>query len=88
MAAGFRIDQFLTASITTVISRLHPHAKTVMDAGGSDVVAAKLKEMGVTDRPVTLVDACRAAGFLGPDPSIIDVEVVNRKRTKRRVPRV
>lgn len=85
--AGIRIDQFLTACVTTVIGGLHPHAKAVMDAGGRDVIEAKLNEMGVPNTPVTLVDAARAAGILGPDPNVIIVEAENprRKRRGRRV---
>ena len=85
--AGIRIDQFLTACVTTVIGGLHPHAKAVMDAGGREVIEAKLNEMGVPNTPVTLVDAARAAGILGPDPNVIIVEAENprRKRRGRRV---
>jgi hypothetical protein len=83
MASGIRIDQFLTACVTTVIGGLHPNAKMVLDAGGRDVIEAKLREMGVTDKPVTLVDAARAAGILGPDPNVIDVEVENRPKKRR-----
>lgn len=85
--AGIRIDQFLTACVTTVIGGLHPHAKAVMDAGGRDVIEAKLNEMGVPNTPLTLVDVARHAGILGPDPSVIIVEAENprRKRRGRRV---
>jgi hypothetical protein len=86
--SGIRIDQFLTACVTTVIGGMHPHAKAVLDAGGREVIEAKLREIGVTDKPVTLVDAARYAGILGPDPNVIDVQVVNPRRSKRRVPRV
>ena len=85
--SGIRIDQFLTACVTTVIGGLHPHAKAVMDAGGREVIEAKINEMGVPKTPVTLVDAARAAGILGPDPNVIVVEAENprRKRRGRRV---
>ncbi len=82
--AEIRIDQFLTACVTTVIGGLHPHAKAVMDAGGRDVIEAKLREMGVTDRPVSFVDAARYAGILGPDPNVIDVEPVKPNKRRRR----
>jgi len=84
MAAGFRIDQFLTACVTTVVSRLHPHVKTVIDAGGDEVIAAKIREMGVPDKPMTLVDVARHAGILGPDPNVIDVKPVRQNQHKRR----
>ena len=82
--SGIRIDQFLTACMTTVIGGLHPHAKAVLDAGGREVIEAKLNEMGVPKTPVTMVDAARAAGILGPDPNVIDVEVEKPNRRKRR----
>ena len=87
MENGIRIDQFLTACVTTVIGGLHPHAKTILDTGGRDVIAAKLNEMGVPDRPLTLLDAARHVGILGPDPNVIDVQVLNPRKSKRRVPR-
>ena len=83
MGGGFRIDEFLTVCVSSVISRIHPHAATVMEAGGRELVAAKIRELGVPDRPVTIVDAARHVGFLGPDPNVI---VVNpKKRRARRV---
>ena len=83
MGSGIRIDQFLTACVTTVIGGLHPHAKAVMDAGGREVIEAKLNEMGVPNTPLTLVDVARHAGILGPDPNVIDVEVMNLRKSKR-----
>ena len=83
---GVRLDLLLLECLGQVVkSTIEPRCKGVplWDAGIRDVAAAKLKELGVPDRPVTVVEAARAAGFLGPDPDVIVV-----KPNPRRVPRV
>ena len=62
-----------------------PDSKYAWDAGGRDVAAAKLRELGVSAKPLTLVDVARGVGFLGPDPDVIEVKP---NRGQRAVPRV
>lgn len=82
--AGVRVDLFLAQCMEVFACRFHPHIKSVMDAGGREVLQKKLNEIGVTDREVTLLDAARQVGFIGPDPNVIDVEPVRVNRKRRR----
>lgn len=83
---GVRLDLLLLECLGQVVkTTIEPRCKGVplWDSGVRELAAAKLKELGVPDRPVTVVEAARAAGILGPDPDVIVVP--NRSR---RVPRV
>lgn len=53
------------------------------DGGVKEVAAAKLAELGITDKPTSFVEIARHVGVLGPDPNVIDVEVVNPRRKRR-----
>lgn len=81
---GIRLDLLLAECVGQVVKQLVPNGATVWDGGGREVAIAKLKEMGVTDNPLTMVDVARVCGLLGPDPNVV---VVNPARV-RRVPRV
>lgn len=86
-SSGIRLDLLLAECVGEVVKRcVEPRCQNlpIWEGGGREVALAKLKEMGVTDKPLTMVDVARAAGILGPDPDVI---VVNPARTKRRVPR-
>jgi hypothetical protein len=88
MSQGVRIDLLLLECVGQVVRTcVEPRCKDLplWDGGLRDVAAAKLKEMGVTDQPLTVVDLARIAGILGPDPN--EVVVVNPSR-RRAVPRV
>ena len=81
---GVRLDLLLLECVGQVV-RSNARAAAVWDAGGRDVAAAKLRELGVSAKPLTLLDVARGVGFLGPDPDVIDVKV---NRGRRAVPRV
>lgn len=76
--SGVRLDLLLTECVGEVVKRCAGPA--VWEHGGREVALEKLKELGVTDKPMTLVDAARACGILGPDPNVIVVENPKRKR--------
>lgn len=80
MSNGVRLDLLLSECVGEVVKRCVPNGQKIWDAGWRDVAAAKLTEMGVTSKPLTMVDMCRAAGILGRDPNVI--EIVNGKRKK------
>lgn len=82
--SGVRLDLVLLECVGVVARNVHPNAGLVWDGGGREVMAEKLKEIGVSSEPLTLVDVARKVGVLGPDPNVI---VVNPAKTKRRVPR-
>lgn len=83
---GVRLDMLLLDCLGSVaVSIGGPRAQMVWDGVLKDIAAEKLKEAGVPDRPMTAVDAARHLGILGPDPNLIDVEVVSSPTKKRRV---
>ena len=83
--SGFRVDALLLDCAGAVCKAIEPkiNGLPIWEAGGRDVLAAKLKEMGVPDKPVSMVDIARGLGILGKDP-----EVKENPSRKRRVPRV
>lgn len=86
MTSGIRLDLLLLECVGQVVKTcVEPRCKgmPIWDAGGREIAAAKLKELGVSSEPVTVVDLARTAGFLGPDPNVIVV-----KNPRRAVPRV
>lgn len=86
MTTGLRLDLLLLECVSVVVKSV-PNGATVWDGGGRDLAAAKLKELGVSDQSLTVVDVARAVGILRPDPNVIDVKP-NGQNRKRRVPRV
>lgn len=81
--SGVRLDLLLLSCVEGLVSR-NEKAAMIWQAGGREVVGEKIKEIGVTSKPLTLVDVARGVGFLGPDPNVIEIE--NKpKRKKRRV---
>jgi len=84
--SGFRVDALLLDCLGHVCKAVEPklNGLPIWEAGGREVAAAKLKEMGVSDQPVTMVQIARGLGILGKDP---DAVKENPSR-KRRVPRV
>lgn len=84
--SGFRVDALLLDCAGAVCKALEPKVNNlpIWDAGGREVLAAKLKEMGVPETPVTVVQIARSLGILGKDPA----EVKENPSRKRRVPRV
>lgn len=86
-APGFRLDLFLTHCVGEVFRST---AETrcglpLWDGGVKDLTAQKLKEIGVSDKPITLVDFGRLVGILRrEDPEVIDVEAVRTNRKRRR----
>ena len=82
---GVRIDVLLLDCLGEVaVSMGGPRAQMVWEGVLRDIAAEKLKEAGVSDKPMTAVDAARHLGFLGPDPNIIEAEIVNSPKKKRR----
>ena len=83
-AEGVRIDLLLLECVGTLVKGcVEPRAGLPLwDGGLRDVAAAKLREMGVSSEPMTVVDLARVVGVLGPDPAVV---VVNppKKRRKR-----
>jgi len=87
MTGGVRLDLLILECVGQVVKTcVEPRCKDmpIWDGGLRDVMAEKLKEVGISSEPVTIVHVARAVGILGPDPDVI---VVNPPR-KRRVPRV
>lgn len=83
MSNGIRLDLILLECVGSLVRTcVEPQCKglPLWDGGLRDVAAAKLKEMGVPDEPVTFVTMARHAGILEPDPDVI---VVNPRRRRR-----
>lgn len=76
--SGVRLDLVLLECLGR-LAEVHPNVLTIWKAGGRDVAAEKLKEMGVPTEPVTVVQAARGLGILGPDPN----EIVIRQNKRR-----
>lgn len=83
--SGVRLDAVLLSCLDTLVSG-NEKASMLWNAGGREVAREKLKEIGVSSKPVTLVDLARGVGFLGPDPDVIEVE--NRPKRRKGARRV
>lgn len=81
MMSGVNIQDLFLSCLESLVSR-NEKASMLWQAGGRDVAAEKIREMGVSSKPMTLVDIARGVGFLGPDPNEIVIE--NPKRRGRR----
>lgn len=82
--SGVRLDALLLSCLDT-IAGTHEKASMVWNAGGRDVMAEKLKEIGISSKPMTMVDIARGCGILGPDPNEVVIENAAKKRRARRV---
>lgn len=84
--SGFRVDALLLDCAGHVCKALEPKLNNlpIWDAGAREMLQAKLKEMGVPETPVTMVQIARKLGILGEDPA----EVKENPSRKRRAPRV
>lgn len=83
--SGVRLDLLLLECVGQVVKVcVEPRCKNIplWDGGMREVALAKLKEMGVPDRPVTVVEVARGLGILGPDPNVIVVKA-NKRGSKR-----
>jgi hypothetical protein len=80
--SGVRLDLLLTECLGELMKRV-PNGAIVWNGGGREVALAKLNELGVTQKPLTLVDVARGCGILGPDPNEIVIE--NKPKRRRRV---
>lgn len=86
--SGVRLDLILLECVGTLVRTcVEPQCKNLplWDGGLRDVAAAKLKEMGVPDEPVTFVTMARKVGILGEDPSVIVVNPPKRRRARHGV---
>jgi len=84
---GVRLDLLLLECLRTVVkTSIEPRCGNVplWDAGVREIAAAKLKEMGVSSQPVTMVQAARGLGILGPDPDVVVVKANPGKGRSRR----
>jgi hypothetical protein len=81
--SGFRVDTLLLDCMGHFCKAIEPKVNNlpIWEAGGREVAAAKLKELGVSDQPVTMVQIARGLGILGKDPEV--KENPSRKRRER-----
>ena len=82
---GARLDLFLLECVGTIVkTTVEPRAgMPLWDGGLKEVAAAKLKEMGVSDQEITVVDLARMMGVLGPDPAVVVVNPPKKRRARR-----
>lgn len=80
---GVRLDALFLTCLERLVCQ-NEKASMLWQAGGREVAAEKLKEIGVSSQPMTLVDIARGVGFLGPDPNVIDVPTKPNKRVAKR----
>lgn len=80
--SGVRLDALFLSCLDSLVSQ-NQKASMFWQAGGREVAAEKLREIGVSSRPMTLVDIARGVGFLGPDPNVIDVPTKPNKRRSK-----
>lgn len=87
MNNGVRLDLLLLECVGQLCKTvIEPRCKGVpiWDSGVRDIAAEKLKEWGVPSEPVTVIQAARGLGILGPDPNVIVIPN-RRNRGRKRV---
>ena len=85
--SGVRLDLLLTDCVGHLVKTvIEPRCNNIpmWDGGLRDIVGEKLKEMGVPSSPVTVIDAARYAGILGKDPNVVEVEILNKGKHRKR----